>query len=230
MGGHAWHLLYGVSIASCPAHPINQATNTLRYLLSPSCPRIFASAPTPLLALSSRIMHEGNILLNSTTSKTLPASSGAFFLLKCFFKFYGMRFSNSVLARNFFYLALQPNSGLSHLYETFRFTSVTTSRTVGRTPWTGDQLVARPLYLYTNTEKRTHNTNTKHPCPEWDSNIWSRGPRERRQFMPQTARLPWPASVRASEDSPCLRPLGYRDRRLGITCHNVIPTKIRFRS
>jgi hypothetical protein len=23
------------------------------------------------------------------------------------------------------------------------------------------------LYLYTNTEKRTH-TNTKHPCPEWD--------------------------------------------------------------
>jgi hypothetical protein len=24
------------------------------------------------------------------------------------------------------------------------------------------------LYLYTNTEKRTHNTNTKHPCPEWD--------------------------------------------------------------
>jgi hypothetical protein len=23
------------------------------------------------------------------------------------------------------------------------------------------------LYLYTNTEKRAHNTNTKHPCPEW---------------------------------------------------------------
>jgi hypothetical protein len=22
------------------------------------------------------------------------------------------------------------------------------------------------LYLYTNTEKRTHDTNTKHPCPE----------------------------------------------------------------
>jgi hypothetical protein len=40
------------------------------------------------------------------------------------------------------------------------------------------------LYLYTNTEKRTHNTNTKHPCPEWDSNSRSRRPRERRQFMP----------------------------------------------
>jgi hypothetical protein len=40
------------------------------------------------------------------------------------------------------------------------------------------------LYLYTNTEKRTHNTNTKHPCPEWDSNPQSCCSHERRQFMP----------------------------------------------
>jgi hypothetical protein len=53
---------------------------------------------------------------------------------------------------------------------------------------------SQDLYVYTNTEKRTHNTNTKHPCPEWDSNPRSRRPRERRQFMPQTARL---ASERA---------------------------------
>jgi hypothetical protein len=33
------------------------------------------------------------------------------------------------------------------------------------------------LYLYTNTEKRTHNTNTKHQCPEWDSNPRSWRPR-----------------------------------------------------
>jgi hypothetical protein len=39
------------------------------------------------------------------------------------------------------------------------------------------------LYLYTNTEKRTHNTNTKYLCPEWDSNSRSRRPRERRYFM-----------------------------------------------
>jgi hypothetical protein len=38
--------------------------------------------------------------------------------------------------------------GLGHLHETFRFISVTTSGTVGRTPWTGDQLVARPLLTY----------------------------------------------------------------------------------
>jgi hypothetical protein len=35
--------------------------------------------------------------------------------------------------------------GLHRLHETFRFISVTTSRTVGRTPWTSDQLVARSL-------------------------------------------------------------------------------------
>jgi hypothetical protein len=35
--------------------------------------------------------------------------------------------------------------GLGHLHETFRFTSVTRSRTVGRTPWTNVQFVARPL-------------------------------------------------------------------------------------
>jgi hypothetical protein len=46
------------------------------------------------------------------------------------------------------------------------------------------------LNLYTNTEI---GTNTKHPCPEWHSNPRSRRPRERRQFMPYTARLPWPA-------------------------------------
>jgi hypothetical protein len=35
--------------------------------------------------------------------------------------------------------------GLGRLHETFRFISVTRTRTVGRTPWTGDQLVAGPL-------------------------------------------------------------------------------------
>jgi hypothetical protein len=34
---------------------------------------------------------------------------------------------------------------LGRLHEDFRFVSVTRFRTVGRTPWTGDQLVARPL-------------------------------------------------------------------------------------
>jgi hypothetical protein len=35
--------------------------------------------------------------------------------------------------------------GLGRLHETFCFISVTRSRPVSRTPWTGDQLVSRPL-------------------------------------------------------------------------------------
>jgi hypothetical protein len=38
-----------------------------------------------------------------------------------------------------------PILGLGRLHETFLFISVTRPRTVGRAPWTGDQLVARPL-------------------------------------------------------------------------------------
>jgi hypothetical protein len=38
-----------------------------------------------------------------------------------------------------------PILGLGRLHKIFRFISVTRSRTVGRTPWTGGQLVARPL-------------------------------------------------------------------------------------
>jgi hypothetical protein len=45
----------------------------------------------------------------------------------------------------FFLWLYSPILGLDLLRETFRFISVTRSRAVGRTPWTGDQLVARPL-------------------------------------------------------------------------------------
>jgi hypothetical protein len=42
---------------------------------------------------------------------------------------------------------------------------------------------SQSLYLYTNTEKHTHNTKTKHPCKEWDSKPRSRRTRQQRQFM-----------------------------------------------
>jgi hypothetical protein len=38
-----------------------------------------------------------------------------------------------------------PILGIGRLHETFSFISVTRSRTVSRTPWTGDQLVAKTL-------------------------------------------------------------------------------------
>jgi hypothetical protein len=82
-----------------------------------------------------------------------------------------------------FSLVLQPNSDLGRLHETSRFTSVTRCRKVSRTPWTGDQIVARPLPVQKHTKTHTQ-TNTKLPCPAWDWNPLSRRPRERRQFMP----------------------------------------------
>jgi hypothetical protein len=62
---------------------------------------------------------------------------------------------------NYFFphLALQPNSDLGRLHETFRFTSVTRSRTVGRTPWTGNQLVARPLLVHKHRKTHSQHKN-----------------------------------------------------------------------
>jgi hypothetical protein len=93
-------------------------------------------------------------------------------------------------------LTLEPNSGLGRLYETFHFTSVTRSRTVGRvdrTPWTGDQFVTRPLPVHKHRETHATQTLNIHVL----SGIRAHGP-----------------GVRASEDSSCHRPLGYCDRPL----------------
>jgi hypothetical protein len=51
----------------------------------------------------------------------------------------------TILVIIFFLRLCSPILDLGRLQESFRFISVTWSRTVGRTPWTGDQLVARPL-------------------------------------------------------------------------------------
>jgi hypothetical protein len=41
--------------------------------------------------------------------------------------------------------------------------------TVGRTPWTSDQPVARPLPTHGTTQTQTKRPH-RHPCLEWDSN------------------------------------------------------------
>jgi hypothetical protein len=69
----------------------------------------------------------------------------------------------------------------------FRFTSVTRYSTVDRTPWTGDQLIARPLPAHT-TQTQTLNIHAQSGIQTHCS------------------------GVRASEDSSCLRLLVYRDR------------------
>jgi hypothetical protein len=42
--------------------------------------------------------------------------------------------------------------------------------TVSRTPWTGDQPIARPLPTYRTTQRHTKHTQYRYPCLELDSN------------------------------------------------------------
>jgi hypothetical protein len=75
-------------------------------------------------------------------------------------------------------MALQPFAGPWPLLQ-FRNLFYTD----GMAPWTGDQLVARPLPTHRTTQtqnKRTH----RHSCIEWDSSPRSQCSSERRQFMP----------------------------------------------
>jgi hypothetical protein len=58
--------------------------------------------------------------------------------------------------------------------------------TVGRTPWTSDQPVARPLPTRRTTQTQNTRKQYRHPCLEWDSNPRSQSSSERTQFMPQT--------------------------------------------
>jgi hypothetical protein len=58
--------------------------------------------------------------------------------------------------------------------------------TDGRTPWTGDKPVARPLSTHRTIQtqnKRIHG----HPCPEYDSNPRSQRSSKQRMFMPDHA-------------------------------------------
>jgi hypothetical protein len=65
-----------------------------------------------------------------------------------------------------------------------RFFSFLILYRVGRTPWTGDQPVARPLPTHRTTQTQNKRTQYRHPCLEWDSNPRSQRSSEWRQFMP----------------------------------------------
>jgi hypothetical protein len=75
--------------------------------------------------------------------------------------------------------------------------------TDGRTPWTGDQLVARPLPKYKTTQ--IHNKHIHIPNIHALYGIRTHDP-----------------GFRAREDSICLRSLGYRDRR-SVIIVNIVP-------
>jgi hypothetical protein len=63
-----------------------------------------------------------------------------------FFHISSLRFIKLKYISTFFFLWLYSSIlGFGRFHDTFRFISVTRSRTVSRTPWMGDQLVARHL-------------------------------------------------------------------------------------
>jgi hypothetical protein len=80
--------------------------------------------------------------------------------------------------------------------------------TIGRTPWTSDQLVTRPL-----PKQRTAQTQNKHICTP---NIHALSGIRTHYHI-----------VRVSEDSSCLRQLGYRARpelyiHSSISLHGIV--------
>jgi hypothetical protein len=101
-----------------------------------------------------------------------------------------------ILHTDFFFLALQPQFGpwptSMKLSISLRFS---TSYTVGRTPWAGDQLVHKHRKTHTYTQKLNIHALT---------GIRAHDP-----------------GFQASEDNAYLRPLGYRDRSL----HTDKPSK-----
>jgi hypothetical protein len=74
-------------------------------------------------------------------------------------------------------MALQPLVGSRPLF------SFLILYTFGRTPWTGDQPIARPLLTHRTTQTKNKRIQYKYPCLEWDSNLRSYRSREQRQFM-----------------------------------------------
>jgi hypothetical protein len=54
--------------------------------------------------------------------------------------------------------------------------------TGGRTPWTTDQPIARPLPTHRTTQTQTKRIH-RNPCIEWDSNPRSQSSSGRRKFM-----------------------------------------------
>jgi hypothetical protein len=79
----------------------------------------------------------------------------------------------------------------SPLFDLGRLFSFVILYTVCRTPWAGDQSVARPLPTHRTTQTQNKGTHV-HRCLKWDSNPRPPSSSAGRQFMPWTAR---PATV-----------------------------------
>jgi hypothetical protein len=107
------------------------------------------------------------------------------------FCWYKLRVGTMPHQSSFFHIWLY-----SPLLDLGRFFSFLIFYTVGRTPYAGDQHIARPLLI--------HRINAhRHPCFKWDLNPRSQCLSGRRQFIPYTARPLWSAP-HPSSPTKCL--------------------------
>jgi hypothetical protein len=92
-------------------------------------------------------------------------------------------------------MALQPFVGSWPLVQFLNL------KTVGTTPWTGDQPITRPLP--THSTKQTQNKRAhRHQCLDWDSNTRSQLWSERKLFSgDQSCEFPTFLEITASEMS-----------------------------
>jgi hypothetical protein len=93
-------------------------------------------------------------------------------------------------------ISIYGSTALVNLGRVFGFLICT--HTVVRTPWTGDQPVARPLPTQDNKQNKCTHT---HPCLEWHSNPRSQRSSGVRRFMPWRTRSLWSAAPKNSNPS-----------------------------
>jgi hypothetical protein len=97
----------------------------------------------------------------------------------CFQFFWWLELSVNI---SFFSRSLSLSLWLYSPLELGRFFSFLILHTFSRTPWTGDQTVARPLPTHRTTQ--IQNNARKHPCLEWVSTLQTQCSSERSRFMP----------------------------------------------
>jgi hypothetical protein len=149
---------------------------------------------TSLISNFTKILLTINYIGNFHLEPYIKSAFYGFIWLKVWITpLFSMKFSNTELeiSVNSFLISI-PLIPYSYSVEVFHFSL--DLYTIGRTPWTSDRPVARPLPKYRTTKTQNKHTHTP--------NIHA-----------LSAIRTHDHSVRASEDSLCLRQLGYRDRR-----------------
>jgi hypothetical protein len=142
--------------------------------MCPICPETFRSSAQSFLKDTEQELEI------ATTVSSSAVSSRTSQCITSFSFYFKELFMSSAYIHSFIYssMALQPLVGPWPLPQ-FRNLFYTD----GRTSWTSDQPVARPLPTYRTIQTQNKRAHI-HTCLEWDSNPRAQCSSERRRFMP----------------------------------------------